>query len=291
MNFEPHSIEIRKAATEFALAHSARAASKKYGIARSTIQLWIKKKKKSEIIKSHIKPKLGKFAPVSRVMVLPDMHHPWCHPDGLAFLKAVRDAYKPTHIVCLGDEVDLHSMSRYPKEPDAPNVSREISEAIEALTPFYREFPDMMVCESNHTLRLWKRAFEAGLPSSFLPTVAKVLNAPDGWIWRRHWEIDGVFYHHGDMGVSGQMAHVQLMKKLKQSVVIGHLHSYAGVNYEGTFFAMNTGCLIDPEAMCFRYAKNLPIPVSLGCGIVIGGKHAHFIPMHTNSEGRWTHTL
>jgi len=286
MNFTPHDKETRDAATQYALTNGTKAASDKYGIPQRTIRTWVKARKK-KIIKPHIRPKVGGFSPVSRVLVIPDMHHPWCHPDALEFLKVVRETYKTTHVVCLGDEVDLHSMSRYPKDPDAPNVSREIAQAVEMLTPFYREFPNVMVCESNHTVRLWKRAFESGLPSSFLPAVAKVLNAPDGWVWRNSWEIDGVFYHHGDMGVSGQTAHIMLMKKLKKSVVVGHFHSYAGVNFEGTYFAMNTGCLIDPEALCFKYAKNIPIPPNLGCGIVIGGMEARFIPMHVNSEGRW----
>lgn len=290
MNFEPHSTEIREAATEYAVAHSVRASSKKYNLPRSTIRFWVKKKK-AAITKPHILPKVGRFSPVSRVLVIPDMHHPWCHPDALAFLRLVRDTYNITHVVCLGDEIDAAGYSRYPKDPDAPSAGKEMEEAIASLDPFYREFPDVMVCESNHTVRPWKKAFEAGLPASFLPTISRVLRAPDGWVWRKHWEIDGVFYHHGDMGVSGPTAHLMLMKKLKQSVVIGHIHSYAGVNYEGTYFAMNTGCLIDPDAICFKYAKNLPIPVNLGCGIIINGKQAHFIPMHTNAEGRWTGRL
>jgi hypothetical protein len=27
---------------------------------------------------------------------------------------------------------------------------------------------------------------------------------------------------------------------------------------------------------------------SLGCGVVIGGREAHFVPMHTDAAGRWT---
>lgn len=282
----PHPPEIRKAATEYALVHGTAAASEKYSVPIRTVRTWVSAKKK-KTIKSHIRPKVGRFSPISRVLVIPDMHHPWCHPDALAFLMAVRSTYHITHVVCLGDEIDAMGYSKYPKDPDAPSAGKELEEAITSLEPFYREFPSVMVCESNHTVRPWKKAFEAGLPASFLPTISRVLRAPDGWVWKKHWEVDGVFYHHGDMGVSGPTAHLMLMKKLKQSVVIGHIHSYAGVNYEGTYFAMNTGCLIDPDAICFKYAKNLPIPVNLGCGLVTGGREARFIPMHLNSEGRW----
>ncbi len=291
MKFEAkYPPEVVEEVTNYAVEHSSTSAAKKFNIPRATLRQWmVNKNKISGYTKAH--PKIEKLSPISRVLVIPDMHHPWCHPDALEFLKAVRLAHKTTHTICLGDEIDAMAFSRYPKDPDAPSAGKEIEEAIVSLEPFYRTFPDVMVCESNHTVRPWKKAFEAGLPASFLPTISKVLRAPDGWIWRSHWEVDGVFYHHGDMGVSGFTAHMLLVRKRKQSAVIGHIHSFAGVNYEGSYFGMNTGCLVDTDAICFKYAKNLPVPVSLGCGVVIGGKQAHFIPMITGSDGRWINRL
>lgn len=225
------------------------------------------------------------------VLVIPDMHHPFAHPDALPFLKAVRDEYECNLALCLGDEIDAHALSKYPTDPDGLTAGKEIEEAIKHLESFYREFPHMLVCESNHTVRPWKRAFEEGLPASFLPTYSKFLNAPDGWVWKKKHEVDGVIYIHGDSGKSGFTAHINYMKAFKRSVVIGHIHSYAGVNYEGAHFAMNAGCLIDVEAYCFKYARGMPINVNLGCGVVIGGKHAFFVPMHLTEEGRWTGTI
>jgi hypothetical protein len=221
------------------------------------------------------------------VLVIPDLHIPFNHIDALDFLKAVKDKYHPTQFVCLGDEIDAASFSRYTPDPDGMTPGQELAKAIEGLVPFYLEFPNMLVCESNHTVRPWKKAFDAGLPASFLPSIAKILNAPDGWQWASRWEIDGVLYIHGDNGKSGQYAAVNYMKSAKQSVVIGHIHSYASVFYEGNDFAMNTGCLIDHTAFCFKYAKNMLTRVNLGCGIVIDGKEAHFIPMRLNPQGRW----
>lgn len=263
----------------------------------ATIRKWLKEAEgateKREIIQKHIaKPKVG-FAPVrasNRVLVIPDLHCPFEHPDALPFLMAVRDAYKTNLTVCEGDEIDAASMSRYPKDPDGMNPGKELAEAIEHLRPFYREFPEVLVCESNHTVRPWKLAFEAGLPASFLPTISKVLDAPDGWIWKPRHEIDGVLYTHGDNGKSGQYAHVHYMKQAKQSVVIGHIHAFAGVNYEGPHFGMNAGCLIDRDAYCFKYAKGALLDVSIGCGVVIDGKEAYFIPMR-QENGRWTGKL
>lgn len=225
------------------------------------------------------------------VMAVPDIHCPFEHPDALEFLKAIRAKFKPETIVFLGDEIDACAFSRYPRDPDGLAPGAEITKAREHLYEFYKTFPDVLVCESNHTIRPWKQAFQAGLPASFLPSYSTFLNAPDGWKWASHWEIGGVRYFHGDAGSSGFTAHIQYMRKFKQSCVIGHIHSYAGVNYEGKYFGMNAGCLIDTEAYCFKYAKHMAIPVSLGCGLVIGGKEAHFIPMHCDEAGRWTGRL
>jgi len=263
----------------------------------ATIRKWVKDaeraSEKREIIQKHVaKPKVG-FAPVrasNRVLVIPDLHCPFEHPDALAFLLAVRDAYNCNMAVCLGDEIDAAAMSRYPKDPDGMNAGKELKEAVERLRPFYLAFPDMLVCESNHTVRPWKLAFEAGLPASFLPTVSRVLDAPDGWVWKSRHEVDGVLYTHGDNGKSGQYAAANYMKQAKQSVVIGHIHAYASVFYEGSHFGMNAGCLIDRGAYCFKYAKGALLDVSIGCGVVLNGKEAHFVPMHMEN-GRWTGKL
>lgn len=225
----------------------------------------------------------------SIVLAIPDLHCPFEHPDSLAFLLAVRDKYNPDTVICLGDEVDFHAFSRFPHDPDGFSVGHELSEAVKKLIPFYQAFPNVMVCESNHTVRGHKKAFESGLPASFLTHISRVLNAPDGWKWAHKWEVDGVIYIHGE-GRSGFNAHVQFMRGYKQSVVIGHIHSFAAVSHEGGLFAVNSGCLIDSQAYCFRYAKNMPIPVNLGCSIIHHGKRAEFIPMQLE-DGRWNGKL
>lgn len=223
----------------------------------------------------------------SVVLAIPDLHCPFEHPDALAFLCEVRRVKQTTAAICLGDEIDAASFSRYIPDPDGMAPGKELALAIEHLIPIYREFPEMMVCESNHTVRPWKKAFDAGLPASFLPTYSKLLNAPDGWKWASRWEVDGVLYIHGDNGKSGAYAHINYVKAAKRSVVIGHIHSYAGVNYEGQHFGVNAGCLIDETAYCFKYAKNMLVKVNLGCAVIYHGKYAEFVPMRLNEAGRW----
>lgn len=271
--------------------HTIEDIAKEFGVYRHTVARTIEQRAGYEAKeKERTKPeKQSGHLSGHVVLAIPDMHHPFSHPDTLDFLKAVCDKYQPTKIVCLGDEIDACAFSKYPKDPDGLAPGLEITRAREALLPFYIEFPEMLICESNHTVRPWKMAFQSGLPASFLPTYATFLNAPDGWKWAHHHEIDGVRYVHGE-GRSGFNAHIHFMRGYRQSVVIGHIHSFAAVSHEGNLFAVNSGCLIDKTAYCFKYAKNMPIEVSLGCSIIHHGKRAEFIPMHTDNN-RWTGQL
>lgn len=250
----------------------------RFGISKAQVLRW--SKESSEIVPV-TKPK------ESVVLAIPDMHHPFCHPDALAFLIHIRDRFRPTTVVCLGDEIDAHALSRYMPDPDGMSPGKELEAAIEGLIPFYREFPNVLVCESNHTVRPWKKAFDIGLPAAFLPSFSKLLNAPDGWVWKNRHTVDGVVYIHGDAGKSGAYAHQNYVKAFKKSVVIGHIHGHAGVQYDGSLFGMNTGCLIDADAYAFKYAKNMPTGVNLGCGLIVNGEVAYFLPMRTDENGMW----
>lgn len=228
---------------------------------------------------------------MSVVLAIPDLHCPFNHIDALDFLKAVRDAYLPTKIVCLGDEVDFHAYSKWPKDPDGLSPGKELQAAIEALIPFYLAFPEVQVCVSNHTIRPGKMMKLMGLPAAFLPAYSTMLNAPDGWSWHEHIIIDNVRYMHGDQGKGGVNGWTKNSEVYHQSVVVGHWHSKAGVFYDGKMFNVNSGCLIDDTAYAFDYAKNNHKRPNLGCTIVSHGIQAQFIPMITNSEGRWVGSL
>ena len=53
----------------------------------------------------------------------------------------------------------------------------------------------------------------------------------------------------------------------------------------------NVGCLIDNRSYAAKYAKAMPIPVTLGAGIVHNGKRAEFVPLQQNKQRRWTGEL
>src|SRR5437660_1384543 len=71
--------------------------------------------------------------------------------------------------------------SRFTRDPDAPGPGEELELARLTLRRLHELFPRVLVCESNHTMRPYKRALEAGLPRRLLPGVRQLLGAPAGW--------------------------------------------------------------------------------------------------------------
>lgn len=231
---------------------------------------------------------------MSTVGFLPDLHAPFEHKDALSFFKEVCRHYKVDKHVCAGDEGDQHSMSpNHDHDPDGFSPGDEHNEMLAHLLPWYRAFPDMDVCTSNHGARPFRRASKFGIPSVYLRTYAEFMDAPKGWQWRESYLIDGVHYLHGE-GYSGPLGALKCAQAHMAPVAIGHLHSFAGVLFNANprhlFWGLNAGCLIDRHAYSFAYAKHSPAKPILGCGVIRDGIPL-FVPMTLTRNGRWTGEL
>ena len=228
-----------------------------------------------------------------RVLAIGDLHAPFMHPDAVEFLKCAKEELKPNRIVFLGDETDQHALSQYQADPDGYSAGVEGQKAKEQLAPLYTMFPDARICESNHTERVYKKAFRAGIPSMYLRSYAEFLESPVGWQWQHKFVYDGVTYEHGE-GVSGKTAAEKKMMANMGKTVIGHIHAHAGTYYFNNgveqIWGMNAGCLIDSTQYAFKYAKHsIPKPI-LGVGFVDCGE-PHFYPMRLDKNKRWTGKL
>ncbi len=224
------------------------------------------------------------------VLVIPDLQIPYEHPDALRFTQAVADWYEPTRVVCIGDEVDQHAGGRFDPDADADSVGVELRKSIKRLRQWYAAFPEVSVCMSNHTQRIYKKAFHAGIPEAYMRTIEEWLQAPDGWTWEDFFVVDGVRYEHGD-AQGGMYAARNLAMRNRSSTVIGHHHSHGAVYYIANesemIFGMNAGCLIDIKSRAFKYAKNAALKPTLGCGVIVQGV-PYFVPMLLRKNGRWT---
>ena len=228
------------------------------------------------------------------ILCISDMHHPFGHPDTVHFLLEIKNKFNPTKIVCIGDEVDMHSMSFHTHDPELFSPSKELEKAIESLEPIYRLFPDVDVIESNHGSLIYRKQTYHGLPRSVFKSYREILQAPVGWEWHRDLSlrmVNGldVFFTHG------MKANVSLLSRhLGVCVVQGHFHSKFKVEYWANSLCMNwamqIGCLIDDKSLAFTYNKTTMERPVIGCGIIIDG-FPRLIPMILDSKGRWKGSL
>lgn len=230
------------------------------------------------------------------VLAIPDLHIPFNHPDALRFCQAVDAIWFPGSkriVVCLGDEVDSHSISRHMPDPNGRSPADELEAAKRQLQDWYKAFPKVFVCVSNHTIRPWKKAYEAGLPREFMRSIKEVYEAPIMWEWADRWVFQDTVFEHGE-NVSGPMGALNAAKQNNKPTVIGHLHSFAGVvhadNFDGKLWGMNTGCLINVQEYAFSYAKNYRNKPCLGVGVIKNG-NPYFVPMITDSTYRWVGSI
>jgi hypothetical protein len=225
-------------------------------------------------------------------LCISDLQIPAEHRDALRFVQHVDRHFFPDgnrFVVNQGDEVDQHTLGKWPANPSGRSGGDELKEAKLRLTYWYEAFPKVFVCTSNHTYRAWKKAHLMGLPSEFMKSVNEVYEAPIGWQWREKWIHDGVTFEHGE-NVSGPTAAINAAIQNQMSTVIGHQHSNGGIIYRasdtGLIFGLNTGCLIDVAQYNFDYGKNIRIKPTLGMGVIKNGI-PYFIPMILTLDRRW----
>lgn len=224
------------------------------------------------------------------LLVISDLHCPYQHPDAIAFLRAVKAKYKPTKVVCIGDEVDYHAASYHEKETELPGAGQELKRAIKTLKEIYKLFPVVTVVESNHGSMVFRKARTAGIPSAALRSYNETLKAPNGWKWVFDTTVDTplgpVYLCHGKTGAAGRLA-----SQYGMSCIQGHFHEKAQITYISTperlMFDAHTGCLADDKSLALGYNKVNPKRPIVSIIVVVNGI-PQLIPMVLKKGGKWT---
>jgi len=216
-----------------------------------------------------------------RILVIPDTHAPFAHPDALDFLSDLKKEYRPQRVVHIGDLGDGHGWSRHGREPDAPGQGDEDAQTLHWCKQLYKIFPTVSACVGNHDTRLAKQAARNGIPSRLVATIPQLYESPRGWRWKRIHTLDNIHFMHGD-GKGGQYPAPNVARELGGSCAIGHHHAVAGVHWivnpVKAFFGLSVGCLIDESAAGFDYAKASIRRPCQGAGVILDGD-PRFIPL------------
>jgi hypothetical protein len=235
-------------------------------------------KKTKQIAKS-----ISNFGFNNNALVIGDSHEPFCHPNYRSFCVEVANIFKVSKVFHIGDEVDNHAISYHESNPDGRSAGDEYIEAYSNMQQWFSEFPEVDVCIGNHSALHMRKAQTAGLPKAFVKTYKEVWSAPDGWRWDWEFRFGDVLLEHG-INSSGQNGAITRAKDNRMSTVIGHIHSFGGVQYSASdrdiIFGMNVGCGIDITRYAFEYGKQFKKRPTLGCGVLLdGGRAGIFIPM------------
>ena len=211
---------------------------------------------------------------MSRVLTIPDLHLPVAHPRALDFCIDIYNKHRCDTVVFIGDIVDHHAISFHDKNPNCPSAKEEYLAVGEQLKWWLGTFPKATVTIGNHDDRPERIASnKGGIPDVYLRTYRELWDTP-GWQWAFDAEIDDVYYFHG-VGSTGKTPALNKTDSVHMSVVMGHVHSVAGVHWgagpKARWFGMDVSCLIDRRAWQFTYGKHAKKKPILGCGVVLDG--------------------
>ena len=226
----------------------------------------------------------------SKVFVISDLHIPYHHRSSFAFLKAVKEKYKPDLVINIGDELDQHAISMHDSNPDLPSAGDELKTSKTYIKELEKIFPKMILIHSNHSSLVYRRALKYGLPREYLRSYNEFLGVGKDWQWIDDLTItlsddSRCFFTHG---MSADV--LKLAMQMGKHVVQGHYHSKFSIGYfsnpDELIWGMQVGCLTSQSSMAFDYAKNFKNRFIMGSGMIIDGQ-PKLIPMVFGKDGEW----
>lgn len=205
-----------------------------------------------------------------RILVIGDIHAPFCLDGYLDFCKEVYAKYNLNQVIFIGDILDNHYASYHETDPNGMSGGTELEYAIAQVTKWADAFPIADVIIGNHDRIIMRKAFSSAVPREWIRSYNEVLGTD--WDWSERVVYDGVQYVHGEGGTARTKAKNDMM-----STVSGHIHTQAycewlvGRNFR--VFGMQVGCGIDADSYAAAYARHFKRQ-AIGCGVVLGGHTA-----------------
>jgi len=204
-----------------------------------------------------------------KVLVIGDLHEPFCLEGYLSFCKKMYKKHKCNKVVFIGDIIDSHYSSYHETDPDGMSAGDELTLAKKKIKKWYKTFPKADVVIGNHDRIVMRKAFSGGIPKIWIKDFTDVLEVAS-WNFVDRVVYDDVQYLHGEGGTARTKCKADMM-----STVQGHLHTqcytewYVGAKFK--VFGCQVGCGIDHDSYAMAYAKRGKKP-AIGCAVIIDGK-------------------
>lgn len=227
------------------------------------------------------------------VLIIPDLHAPYHHPDALDFLRAIKKKYKPQVVVNLGDEVDNHAISFHNSDSALFSADKELEKAIEVMQELCDIYDRMFLVSSNHGDLKYRRLKHHGIPIAHLKSQKELYGTPR-WNWYDELILNT---HKGDCYVChGRSSNgAKLSGELSMSCIQGHYHSKYSISYHSNGiedrYSMFSGCLVDRNSLAFAYGKLILSKPIIGASLIMDDGSPRLIKMELNKKDRWTKYL
>ena len=213
----------------------------------------------------------------NRVLVIGDLHEPFCLDGYLHFCKKVYRDHNLNKVVFIGDIIDSHYSSYHESSADGLGGADELEYAIKKLKKWYKAFPKADVTLGNHDRIIIRKAQTSNIPSKWIKEFGEVLETPKWNFVTDVWH-DNVRYVHGDKSGKPRMA----AKRDMVSTVSGHYHTdmYCEWYFGKTraIFSLAVGCGIDSKSYAMGYMQGGK-KEAIGVGVVLGGHTAYNVRM------------
>jgi hypothetical protein len=182
--------------------------------------------------------------------------------------------HKCNKVVFMGDIVDNHAISYHESDANGLSPGDELKLARYEVKKWYKAFPKASICSGNHDELPYRKAQTMGIPSDMIKSPNDIWEIKAKWDWQDSFIFDGVRYFHGT-GLSGMNAALKAATGHRRSCVIGHVHSFAGIQFTASekdcLWGMNVGCGIDVKHPAFNYGKKFLSRPIISCGIILEG--------------------
>jgi len=202
----------------------------------------------------------------SNVLVIGDLHEPFCLDGYLEFCVNTYYHYKCTDVIFIGDIIDNHYSSYHETDADGLGGADELELAISKIAKWYKAFPVAKVIIGNHDRMIMRKAQTSSIPSKWIKSYKDVLEVPK-WEFLERYVLDDVQYVHGEASTARTKCRADMM-----NTVQGHLHTqcytehYVGAKYR--IYGMQVGCGIDFKSYGMAYAKAGKKP-AIACGVIL----------------------
>lgn len=231
-----------------------------------------------------------------RVLIIGDLHLPYCHYSTFDFLKAVKKKYFTENdlFISMGDEIDNGAISFHESCGESLSPDAELERAIEDMKKLEKIFPKLRILESNHGSLLFRRLRSHQIPLRVLKPLNQILEVGKDYTWHEDillkTKIGDAYLTHGKTSANGK-----LCKEMGVNAIQGHYHQKFQITWHKSIlkevFDCFAGCLVDRDALVMQYGKNhLPKPI-LGVVKISAAGYPALVKMGLTKKGLWDKKL